>query len=349
MSREEAIRALRLERQQLIIPVSSEEEYDSLFRKMSPVFTPYWCCPGSPPELCLRAAFDDSAYCFRKRSDRQIVKGRFQNGSVAYIFADELPLYAAVYRKLPPDTREARTILELLEREGPLTVQLIKEFTGMLVKEITPVLHKLQAAFLVFEDQSDNEWDRAWYLFGQVFPEAKLESFSREKAMERLTLQFAFLHVRIDALMLRSFYRFSLKESRGLLEKLAVEGKLWFDGTGYLLFEDREQLEQIQKLPEKSVFVLNRNDFLVRSNEHILTERFPARKTEKLDVLYYLLIDGEFGGAVYGRFHNGPFEVEDIVAPGMQEREEEILAALYRVSDPVKSPVRCFNGTPINP
>ena len=39
----------------------------------------------------------------------------------------------------------------------------------MLVKEITPVLHRLQEAFLVYEDQYDGEWDRSWYRFGGDF------------------------------------------------------------------------------------------------------------------------------------------------------------------------------------
>ena len=33
-----------------------------------------------------------------------------------------------------------------------------------LVKEITPVLHRLQEAFLIYEDQYDGEWDRGWCL-----------------------------------------------------------------------------------------------------------------------------------------------------------------------------------------
>ena len=40
----------------------------------------------------------------------------------------------------------------------------------MLVKEITPVLHRLQEAFLVYEDQYDGEWDRSWYRFEEMFP-----------------------------------------------------------------------------------------------------------------------------------------------------------------------------------
>ena len=74
-------------------------EYDSLFRQMSPVRTVYWCCPGEPPCLSFRADFDDTDYCFRMRGRREIVKGRFQDGGIAYIFADELELFGAAYRK----------------------------------------------------------------------------------------------------------------------------------------------------------------------------------------------------------------------------------------------------------
>lgn len=45
----------------------------------------------------------------------------------------------------------------------------------MLVKEITPVLHRLQEAFLVYEDQYDGEWDRSWYRFEEMFPETNPE------------------------------------------------------------------------------------------------------------------------------------------------------------------------------
>ena len=47
----------------------------------------------------------------------------------------------------------------------------MKRMTGLLVKQITPALHRLQEAFLVFEDQFDGEWDRGWYLFDEMFPE----------------------------------------------------------------------------------------------------------------------------------------------------------------------------------
>ena len=45
----------------------------------------------------------------------------------------------------------------------------LKEESGLLVKEITPALHRLQEAFLIYEDQYDGEWDRGWYRFGEFF------------------------------------------------------------------------------------------------------------------------------------------------------------------------------------
>lgn len=47
----EKIAALRFHRQKLAEPVQTEQEYRELFRMLSPVMTPYWCCPGDPPSI----------------------------------------------------------------------------------------------------------------------------------------------------------------------------------------------------------------------------------------------------------------------------------------------------------
>lgn len=171
-----ALRRVRLERQRFC-PPANEADYDRLFRDMSPVRTPYWCCPGSPPELSFRAAFapdGGAARNFDRRSRRELVKGRFQGGGIAYVDEADLALYGAIYRKdaaLRPD--DAR-LLDLLRREGPMTVAALREFTGLAAKAITPMLHRLQEMFLVFEDQADSEWDRAWYPFETEFPSLEI-------------------------------------------------------------------------------------------------------------------------------------------------------------------------------
>ena len=48
-------------------------------------------------------------------------------------------------------------LLERIEMFGPYTIGQLKEESGLLVKEITPALHRLQEAFLIYEDQYDGE------------------------------------------------------------------------------------------------------------------------------------------------------------------------------------------------
>ena len=72
-----------------------------------------------------------------------------------------------------------------------MNIEVMKQMTGFLVKEITPVLHRLQEAFLIYEDQNGGEWDRGWYEFSEMFPEINLEKYSRYDALKII---FADLH-----------------------------------------------------------------------------------------------------------------------------------------------------------
>lgn len=358
---------LRLERQHFTKP-AGKKEYGVLFKQMSPVLCVYWSCPGSPPELLYRAAFDDRKYCYKMRGSRTIMKGRFQNGNIAYIYADELELFAAVYRKDKPLTDTELELYELLNREGPMTIHVMKEFTGMLTKEITPALHRLQEKFLVFEDQADSEWDRAWYPFESEFPDVNLERYTKEEAEEELVRRFVWLNVWIDAAMVRSFYRLPLKEIKGVLERLVSNGTLAPYEGGYVRREDLQLLEgdpsdTVENAPKEtekhSVFILHKNDFLVKSNEHWLKDTFTH---PEYDVLGYLLIDGAFRGCLLGHFRNGPFELEDVAlwaetggeepvclrneaADGLKAAlKEDILNAVELLYDPEISPLKRYMG-----
>lgn len=358
---------LRLERQHFTSP-AGKKEYGVLFKQMSPVPCVYWSCPGSPPELLYRAAFDDRKYCYKMRGSRTIIKGRFQNGNIAYIYANELELFAAVYRKDKPLTETELELYELLNREGPMTIHVMKEFTGMLTKEITPALHRLQEKFLVFEDQADSEWDRAWYPLESEFPDANLDRYTKEEAEEELIRRFVWLNVWIDASMVRSFYRLPLKEIKGALERLAANGALEPYEGGYVRREDLHMLEskssevpenERKKAMEHSVFILHKNDFLVKSNEHWLKDTFTH---PEYDVLGYLLIDGEFNGCLLGHYRNGPFELEDVALRVETEGEKtvclkngadesfkeslkkDILNAVELLYDPETSPLKRYMG-----
>ena len=75
--------------------------------------------------------------------------------------------------------------------------------------------------------------------------------------------------------------------------------------------------------------IVRKNDFLVKSNEHWLKERY---RHSCPDTLYYMLIDGEFRGAAAGKFRYTP-EVEDVILdlPDAETnaRKDEILQAVH--------------------
>ena len=75
MTREQ-ITCLMLMRQGFIKPVK-EEEYEDLFRRMSPVLTLAWVEPGTAPQIGQRFEFDELEANNLARRMRTIVKGRF--------------------------------------------------------------------------------------------------------------------------------------------------------------------------------------------------------------------------------------------------------------------------------
>lgn len=328
--------ALRMRRQHLT-SAATRDEYDALYRDLQPGMNSYWHGFGQPPELTFRADFDDIDYNRERQMKRELVKGRFSGGNLGWIVPEDLALFAALYRKPMGLLNDVQaTIMTLIERLGPLNIQQIKEETGYLVKVITPALHRLQEAFLLYEDQFDGEWDRAWYRFEEMFPEADLEAISRQDALQIVIQRFAYRMVWFDTKMAKSFYKLPEKEIRAACQAL-VEKEILVDcDGGYLLAEDEKILK---KLPDESqrlpVLAFHRNDFLVRALEHDLKARFKPLY-ENLpydhDPQYYALVDGEFRALSVGHFRYGPYEIHDIVcdSPDMWERKEDICNAVMK-------------------
>lgn len=344
---------LRMNRQGFLNPMKSSD-YDRVFKLLSPVQTVYWCAPGDPPRLWHRADFDDFHYNNQRRAQREIIKGRFQGGGIAYICPKDLELYAGAYKRtIDKLSFEEEKLLEFLQCEGPINIQLIKKMTGMLVKEIIPILHKLQEAFIVYEDQIDSEGDRGWYIFDKEFEGVDINKFSRVEALKEMTLRFAYMNVFIDVEMMKSFYRLPSKDIKEALSQLLKEGKIIPIGIdeakGYILSGEEAEIERFSGNVAKSVFVLHRNDFLVKVNEHILKKNFTS--PEGCDILYYILLDGEFKGIVTGKFKNGPFLIDDVVLTlpenEIKARKEEVIEAIYKVNNRELSPIRKYNGMPL--
>lgn len=331
------ITSLRMERQHLLTK-AGETEYISLYRDTQPGQNVYWHGFGEPPVLSFRAAFDDMEYNRNRQMRRELVKGRFAGGNLGWIMSEDMELFASLYRKpLTRPTPEQTEILTLIENAGPFNIQQLKEETGLLVKQITPILHRLQEAFLIYEDQYDGEWDRGWYRFDEMFPEVNVERYSRGEALKILLQRFAYRTVWFDTAMAKVFYRVPEKEIRIAAAQLAAEGILVPRESGYLRKDDAALLEDYEPRNIRSVYALHRNDFLYRIQEPALKQMVKSL-TEGLpydcEPLQYLLIDGQIRGAAVGHFRYGPYDLNDIVCdlPEAEERREEILEAVLAVN-----------------
>ncbi len=342
----QGILALRMQRQHLGCP-ADEAEYLSLFRDLQPGLNVYWNGFGQPPCLSFRAAFDDLAFNAERQNRRELVKGRFCGGNLGWILPEDWALFAALYRKPLKNPSEAQLRLwELIQREGPLTIQQMKEETGLLVKEITPALHKLQEAYLIYEDQYDGEWDRGWYVFIQMFPDVNLEQYTRQQALQILLSRYAYRMVWFDAAMAKGWCRLPEKDICAAAEALCEAGSLVRHKNGYLWAADASALEHDTE-PQRGIYALHRNDVLYKSQEAAIKAKFQPL-LDGLDydheILQAILIDGAFRAVVAGHFRNGPYDLNDVVLddPALFERKDEILEAVRAVNFG-KSPVR-FGG-----
>ncbi len=325
-----AVLAERLRRQGLTKPASTLEEYAALFRQLQPVSPVYFSYPGSPPSLVHRTAFDDQEISGRWRERREIVKGRFLRGTIGYVFSDELALYAnAFQRPLERFSRNQELVYDALKHTGPLTPRQIKEETGLLNKEIMPILHRLQEAFLVYEDQLDSDWERPWYVFSQEWPNVTVSPDLCEDAALEVLRRFVRAHVFATAEQVKDWSGWPTRDIAHLLGSLEADGSAvacTVDGLGdgWIRAEDAS-LDYSE--PAHSVFMIHKADPLVCAGMSELKRRFAG-----LEVLQYLLIDGDFRGAVCGHWRIGPHDVEDIIVELPDDertaRRDEILNAV---------------------
>ena len=336
--------SLRMERQ-CFTGKADENEYIGLYRDMQPGQNIYWNGFGQPPVLTFRANFNDMKFNQDRQHKRTLIKGRFAGGNLGWIDPCDIELFAALYQKpLVKPTTEQLRLLELIETAGPLNIQQIKEETGLLVKQITPILHRLQEAFLIYEDQYDGEWDRGWYRFAEMFPSINLNKYTRTEALKIILQRFAYRIVCFDTAMAKSFYKIPEKEIKASVGELIAEGILVESEHGYMRKQDMELLDSYECKSIRFVYAIHRNDFLYKAHEHIL-KKMAKELTEGLEYdhepLQYLLIDGEFRGASVGHFRNGPYDLNDIVCdlPNAEERKHEIIEAV-RTANYGKMPSR---------
>jgi hypothetical protein len=313
---------------------------------LQPLSTGAYERPGSPPRLVHRTAFDDARATDRLRRRRELVKGRFQGGGIGYVLAGDLGLYANAFRRPLPELSSVQaSVLDAVQRTGPLTPRQIKEEVGLLNKQIMPALHRLQTAWLVYEDQVDDGWDRAWYGFETEWPDVEVGEERRVESVREVLLRFLGALVFATLENARDWSRLSARllesclgdlEDRGEIVHRTVPGL----GEGFCPTADAE-LPELGSPP--SLFVLPKGDFLVRSQASELKRRFGTE-----DLLQYLLIDGEFLGAIRGHWGFKPYDVEDIVlelpAAVRRARRNEILDAVAAAYPPPRHRILRYAG-----
>lgn len=307
-------------------PLRDKVVYPKLFRRLQPVSPVAMTYPGNPPALVKRTFFDSAEASDDLRADRLVVKARFLDGTVGYVLGRDLGDYALVFRKQPARLNAIETeVLAAVRELGPITPRLLKEETGILAKKVGPALAKLQRAFLVFEDQTETNWERGWSTFSSAFPDLDLDAKDREAAALRVLGRFFEANVFATLQEVRDWCGLPVRELKtwvdgmeqaGEISPVAIAGL----GEGWI----RSDFNPTRERPKKSVHMLHQLDGLVRAHRTDLKARFGGR-----EILQYLLIDGRFRGAVCGHWRIGPHDVDDIVLdlpkPERVIRKREIL------------------------
>jgi len=350
-----SVLAERYRRLGFAAPVTNRANYATLLSALQPVAPVANTRPGDPPRLLHRTAFaegNDATEADRLRGQRELVKGRFLGGTIGYVLARDLELYATAFRR-PISALDAtqQLLLGVLKSLGPRTPRQLKAETGLLNREIMPTLHRLQEAFVVFEDQTSDDWGRDWCKFAAAWPDIDIGRLGWEAAAEEVVLRFLHAHVFATDEQLRNWSGFPGRTTNALIAQLAnrqalipatVEGL----GSGWAAAEDYDTLGRghLPKVEDpRGVLIIHRGDFLARSHASELKRRYGTD-----EVLQYLLIDGLFQGAAIGHWRIGPHDVDDITidlpAAEKQARRDEIIEAVEWWYAPRQGHVLHYDG-----
>ena len=332
----DTIIAERLRRHGFTAQLKTRKDYLPLFRLLQPVSTMAYAYPGSPPGLVHRTTFDHHKAADLLRGKQTIVKGRFLGGGIGYVCADDLAIYATTFRKPLKDLNYLqKTVFDILDEAGPLTPRQIKEESqmmdseGLLNKEIMPALHRLQTAFLVFEDQQETDWERGWNTFEADWPDVDLEAMDWNDAAAEVLRRFFSANVFATLEQVKDWSGLALKGLKAVIAKMELAGDLVaFEdadlGAGWVCADAVDV--NAKKVPSLAL-MLHKADPLVKAHSSALKRKFAGE-----EVLQYLLIDGEFKGAVLGHWRIGPHDVDDVIvelpAKERAARKAEILEAV---------------------
>lgn len=343
----------RLKRQRLFNPleyIGNDGEYIGLFRQLQPVSPVYNTRPGDPPKLVHRTEFDDEVVSAKLREQNKIVKGRFCSGRIGYVVDVDLELYATAFQK---PLRRALPIhddiMELLRNSGGMSKdQLKQELNYYPAREISKALETLQAAFLVYENQPDGDWDTGWFDFATEWFEVETDRVKHIESVAEVTHRFIKSMVFATLVNIKSWSGFPTKVIEEVVKTLVTDETIVATeitglGKGFMSKEDSLGFDA-EAIPD-SIFMLDKSDILVRAHLSELQKQFKG-----YEVLEFLLIDGQFKGAVLGHWGFGPYDIDDIVlelsSNEILSRKDEIIHAVRRRYSAEHHAIVNYNGVP---
>ena len=327
----------------------TEPQYRALVKATQPVAPFHMSMPGSPPRLVHRTSIDDAELASRLRHSRELVKGRFLRGNVGYVLREDLELYGTAFRKLMTRLDERHEIiLATLRSTGPLSTRQLREETGVAHKQLLPALHRLQQAFLLYEDQEDDSWERPWCLFESEWGgEVDLELRPRMEAVAEVISRFLHTHVFATTAQIRHWCQ--LRDAPKAITELESTGAIvshTFPGalSGWMIAADEELSGELAE--RETVHMVHKADPIVRPHALELKEKYKDR-----EVLQYLLIDGRIRGAVCGHWRINPHDVEDVLVDlppkDVTRRQAEILAEIEDGYPPPERRIVRYAGRPL--
>lgn len=348
-----SIKLERLKRMGFGHPAESEAEYDELFKRLQPVSPEYFTEPGQPPSLRYRAAFDDIEYNRLLRQNQEIVKARFQGGTLAYVTRDEMEIYASAFCK--PISRLDYTETELytvLNQIGPMDKKQLMEELDLKGPVVTKILQKFQKAFMVYELQPDKFGEQVWQTFECEWPDFKIERVSEIEAQKYVISRFISNMVVVDLAMVMDWTRFSRKQTEKIMGELLGEGLLEIMDHGselYYFFKHDNKIvmnQSMVKMPD-SVFLVHKADYIYKAYESKLKNEYGGS-----EILQYLLINGDFKGAVEGHWRIGPHNIENVILKvsdsEAKRRKDEIISVVEKYYHLPFSRILKYNGQDIN-
>lgn len=354
---QEVILAERLNRQGLAEPLENpgdEEAYKQLFRALQPVAPIHFTRPGDPPSLVHRTRFGDYELSSKLRERGQLVKARFQEGRVAYVLEEDLKLYATAFRKPMARTGKIHEdSLALIRETGGMSKDQLKEETPYKAGEIGKALQDMQKAFVVYEQQTDTDWDTGWLDFAEEWFEVPDDEESVLRAREEVILRFTKAMVFTTEAQIISWSGWSGKIVKVLINGLVEQRRLAHaEATGWgngLLCEDDVVLSGSSSggpSLQQHIWMLDKSDFLVRADLDELKKRY-----EGLEVLQYLLVDGVFNGVVLGHWGFKDYDIDDVIVDlptgEAAARRDEALSAVREFYKPSNHTILKYNGMSI--